>query len=147
MSIVLAFGTFDGIHDGHRAMLRQAKSLGGRLLVAIAPDSVVLTIKGDRLNHPAAHRIALVKAERIADEVLLADDETNSWRIIKKVKPDIVALGYDQDELRISLEAFLESVYPDIETESGEWIKNPKKPRIVILSAYKPDELHNSKLL
>lgn len=146
MNKVLCFGTFDGVHDGHRAMLRQAKSLGGRLVVAVAPDVVVTTLKSGELSHSAARRIALIQAEHIADDVLLADEEIASWRIIKKVKPEIIALGYDQHELRSSLEAFLENEYPDVETAEGEWIKNPKKPRIVMLSAYKPETLHNSKL-
>lgn len=149
---VLCFGTFDGIHDGHRAMLREAKSIDSKeqtvssinyLTAAVAPDNIVFKLKGRPSRHTQAERIQMLKNERVADEVILADTEVDSWKILKRVKPAIIALGYDQDELRGSLETYLDQHYPDVETAEGEWIKNPKKPRIVILSAYKPKELHN----
>jgi cytidyltransferase-like protein len=150
MQRTLVFGTFDGVHDGHRAMLRQAKTVGDtascQLIVAVAPDSVVGVLKGAPPHHNQAERIALIKHEHIADEVVLADESIGSWKILKKVRPQCIALGYDQQELKSHLEAHLEGAYPDVETASGEWIKNPKKPRIVMLSAYKPDTLHSSKI-
>jgi glycerol-3-phosphate cytidylyltransferase-like family protein len=83
-----------------------------------------------------------LKKERIADEVVIGDTAINSWSVIKKYKPTVVALGYDQDELRQNLEEYIESAYPDIETEEG-WQTNPKKPKIVMLSPYKPETHHN----
>ena len=154
MTKVLVFGTFDGIHDGHRAMLREAKSLtlrhpeaegspvGNYLVAAVAPDSVVKALKGGMQLHTAAQRIGLLKGEHLADEIILADEETHSWKILKKVKPQIVALGYDQDDLRTNLEEYLEKSFPDVETEEG-WQSNPKKPKIVVLSAHEPEKYHN----
>jgi cytidyltransferase-like protein len=142
---VLCFGTFDGVHDGHRAMLREAKSLGGYLVVAIAPDPVAKKLKGVAPKHTSGQRIEMLKKEKIADEVVLCDEKTSSWQILKKYKPSIIALGYDQHELRSNLENYLETAYPETETEEG-FQTNPKKPRIVVLSAYKPETHHNSLL-
>lgn len=162
---VLCFGVFDGVHDGHRAMLQEAKTVDSRLstvvsekdtlvtsrqssvarylIVAIAPDRVVVSLKGEPPRYPAAQRIALVKAERIADEVILGDEDINSWNIVKKVKPSVIALGYDQHELRSSLEDFLDRTYPEVETAEGEWQTNPKRPTIVMLTAHGPHKYHN----
>lgn len=156
---ILCFGTFDGVHDGHRAMLREARRAGSRdegvgsrkisnlattyLTVAIAPDSIVTKLKGEPPRHTQARRIQMLKDEHLVDEVVLADDSVGEWKIIKKIKPGVIALGYDQHELRTSLEEFLDRTYPEIETETGEWIKNPKRPTIVTLSAHKPDTHHN----
>lgn len=163
---ILCFGTFDGVHDGHRAMLKEARRIGSRdegvgskkisdlsttynlppttyLTVAVAPDSHVRELKFKDPRYTSAKRIQFVKDEHLADEVILGDAEIGSWKILKRVKPNIIALGYDQDELRSNLEEYLEKSYPDVETETGEWIKNPKRPRIITLSAHKPEELHN----
>ena len=168
MKKVLVFGTFDGVHDGHRAMLREARKITNPglvitdnvnpkssttynlppttyLVAAVAPDSVVLKLKNHTPRHSQAERIQMLKNEHLVDEVILADDSVGDWKIIKKVKPSVIALGYDQDELRASLEEFLDSQYPHIETEEG-WKDNPKRPTITILSAHKPDT-HHSRLL
>ncbi len=157
MQKVLVLGTFDSVHDGHRAMLREAKSLrhpeaegspvgqtssSCYLVIAVAPDAVVQELKGHQPHHVSAQRIVMLRQEKIADEVVLGDSETSSWKILKKYKPQIIALGYDQHELRENLEQHLEKAYPEVETEQG-WQTNPKKPKIVTLSSHEPDKYHN----
>lgn len=137
---ILTFGTFDGVHEGHRAMLRQAKALGDYLVVAVAPDTIVQELKGKVCVNRASKRIEDVRAERIADEVVRADKELNSWKILKKYKPDIIALGYDQEGMREALEAHFASQYP------SELEDSVKKPRIVILDPHQP-ETYKSSLL
>jgi len=43
--IVLVFGTFDGLHDGHRFFLTEARKLGDRLIASVATDEIVERIK------------------------------------------------------------------------------------------------------
>lgn len=150
MTKVLVLGTFDGVHDGHRAMLKQAKTLGSYLTAVVAADLVVATLKDQKPHHTSAQRITLVRQEKIADEVVLGDSEIGSWQIVKKYKPQIVALGYDQHDLRASLEEYLDRAYPEVETEKAcpelaevGWQTNPKRPKIVVLSAHEPDKYHN----
>ncbi|MDP3881137.1 MAG: adenylyltransferase/cytidyltransferase family protein [bacterium] len=129
---VLAFGTFDGLHDGHRSMLSQARSLADRLVVAVPPDINVMQRKGHFPNHIAQIRQLLVQAEDIADEVVYADKLIGKWKVLDRVKPDIVAIGYDQIEMERSLRKFIK--------------ENNLGINIVVLDAYKPSELHNSLL-
>ena len=132
MTRVLAFGTFDGIHDGHRAMLKEAKSKGEHLTVAVADDRVVNMLKGKHPSHQQAQRILLVEAEGVADAVIAGDDQISTWKILERAKPDVVALGYDQIQLKDDLERHFKSL--------------AKKPTIVLLSPYEPETHHNSKL-
>lgn len=129
---VLVFGVFDGLHEGHRAMLKEAKSLGDYLVVAVAPDSVVQELKGKVCHNRSGMRIQGVRQAHIADEVALGDKLLSSWHILKKYKPDIIALGYDQQELKDSLEAHFENLL--------------KKPKIVMLKPHKP-EIYKSSIL
>ena len=48
----------------------------------------------------------MLKKERIADEVILGDTEMSSWKILKRTKPTIIALGYDQTDLKQELEEY-----------------------------------------
>ena len=41
MKKVLVFGTFDGLHEGHKDFLRQAKQYGDHLTVVVGRDSTV----------------------------------------------------------------------------------------------------------
>lgn len=132
MKTILLFGTFDGVHDGHRHFLSQARSLADRLVVAVAPDSVVEKLKGrlPRLNE--TNRAEALKNESLADDVLVGDAELGSYKIISTVKPDIVGLGYDQDELAKSLE---------------EWARvNMPKLEIVRLKSFNPEKFKSSKI-
>lgn len=132
MTKVLIFGSFDVLHDGHRAFLREAKALGDYLVVVVAPDSVIKDLKGHSPRCASAERIAALKNERIADEVVLGDAESNSWKILKKYKPDIIALGYDQEELKAALEEYFENL--------------EKHPTIVVLTAFQPEKYKSSLL-
>lgn len=95
MKTVLAFGTFDLLHPGHISYLRQAGALGDRLVVVIATDANVEKVKGSRPVNGQRHRKELVEALKMVDEAVIGfeDDMVMS---VEKVRPDVVALGYDQ---------------------------------------------------
>lgn len=109
MKKVLVFGVFDNFHSGHEFLLRSAKKLGTYLVVAVAPNRVVEELKGKQ-PQPSSKRIQAIKDYRIADEVVLGDEEIGSWKILKRHKPDIIALGYDQGEIKESLEEYYENL-------------------------------------
>lgn len=104
----LAFGVFDTFHDGHRHFLRKAKMLGDTLAVAVAQDDVVFKLKGKFPKTPLAERMKILKASGLADEVLAGDELINSWGVINRTRPDVIALGYDQKELASALNRFAE---------------------------------------
>jgi FAD synthetase len=99
---VLAAGCFDLLHYGHLKYLEEAKKLGGdgaELVVVVARDTTILKRKG---HHPVMkedHRRALVESLKPVDRAVLGGPDLDTARIIKDVKPDIIALGYDQEDL------------------------------------------------
>lgn len=95
MTTVLAFGTFDLLHPGHISYLTQAKALGERLVVVVATDSNVVKIKGKPPVNDQEHRKELVEALKIVDEAMVGFED-DMIKSVEKVKPDVVALGYDQ---------------------------------------------------
>lgn len=92
---VMAFGTFDIFHRGHRSYLKQAKKLGEYLIVVVARDETVAQIKKQPAKNKECERLEKIKLSKLADEVILGNLQ-NKYAVIKKYKPDIIALGYDQ---------------------------------------------------
>ncbi|MDO8523799.1 MAG: adenylyltransferase/cytidyltransferase family protein [bacterium] len=126
---VLVFGTFDGLHDGHRFFLREARKLGTKLIASVATDEVVSHIK----NHPPVYhleeRLKALEASGLVHLAVAGDKEIGNWSAIKNWKPDIVAIGYDQMKLAEKL---------------AEHIKNENLPiAIVTIAPHKPDKLHS----
>ena len=96
---VLAAGKFDILHLGHLAYLRQAKEVAGQdgeLIVVIALDKIIEKERGAPPVFPQEQRRKLVEALDVVDRAILGYDTTDHTLIVADVKPDIVALGYDQ---------------------------------------------------
>jgi|CZKS01.1.fsa_nt_gi ribose 5-phosphate isomerase B len=100
--IVFTNGIFDIVHTGHTELLQLAKSLGGRLIVAINSDHSVRLIKGE--NRPVnteRDRKAVLESLDCVDEVIVFDDLT-AERVMLQVQPDVVVKGaeWSADEVR-----------------------------------------------
>jgi len=98
--IVLASGTFDLLHLGHVRFLEEAKKSGGEnaeLVVIVARDSTVKARKGKKPIMPEDQRRALVESLRIVDEAILGWEDFSIEKVIERIKPDIIAVGHDQD--------------------------------------------------
>ncbi len=92
---IMVFGVFDLLHPGHISFLKQAKSLGTFLIVSVARDVNVKKIKGQSPVFDEKKRVKILKDLKLAKKVVLGGLK-DPWPHIKKEKPDIVALGYDQ---------------------------------------------------
>ena len=93
--ITLANGGFDLLHVGHVRYLREAKALGGRLVVAINSDESVRALKGEgRPIMPAEERAEIVAALADVDAVIIFP-ELDVRAIISEIRPDIQAKGTD----------------------------------------------------
>jgi len=90
----MATGTFDLLHLGHIYFLREAKKLGDQLAVVIATDSTVRRLKHEPIN-PGEIRLQLVKELGLVDEAYLGHED-DMYTIVKEIKPDVIALGFDQ---------------------------------------------------
>ncbi len=128
----MVFGVFDGIHEGHKALLKEARSYGEHLIAVVAQNHIVEHLKGHLPKVDIGERIAHLEAEDNVDEVVIGDAEFSSWEVVKKYQPDVIALGYDQDMLREDLEKHVE--------ELGY------VPEIVELDAFEPNINHSSLL-
>ena len=93
--IVLAGGVFDIIHPGHIHTLTTAKALGDVLVVAIATDKTAQKMKKMQPLHNQELRCELVSSLSMVDEAIVGH-EKDIFETVKEVKPDIIALGYDQ---------------------------------------------------
>ena len=130
----MIFGTFDMIHEGHVNFFKQAHALApdSHLIVSIARDASVNRIKGFFPKHKEEERLAMIASQPFVDEAILGDKVGYVQHIIEQ-KPDIIALGYDQE---------------------GEYVNNLGKDlkgvglsvKTVRLKAFKPDKYKTSKL-
>jgi len=100
--VVLAKGAFDLLHYGHVYYLANAKKAGGdkaKLVVVVARDGTVERLKGAKPVFPEDQRRALVESLKVVDEAILGYEDMDMLKVIEKVKPDIVALGYDEEKV------------------------------------------------
>jgi rfaE bifunctional protein nucleotidyltransferase chain/domain len=94
-AIILANGCFDLLHVGHIRYLRGAKSLGGKLVVALNADDSVARLKGaGRPLMPAVERAEIVAALADVDAVVIFD-EPDVRALIREIRPDVQAKGTD----------------------------------------------------
>lgn len=96
MKSVMIFGTFDGVHEGHRELFRQAKCYGDFLIAVVARQSTVFTVKKRLPKYSERVRYTMLLLEPLIDKVFLGDRE-DVYRVVKQVNPDVICLGYDQE--------------------------------------------------
>lgn len=100
MKKVMLFGVFDGLHEGHKELLKEARKYGDYVVVVVAQDHIVSHLKGHEPKFNLADRIAHLEEVDGVDEVVIGDRELSTWEVAKKYRPDVVLFGYDQDALR-----------------------------------------------
>jgi FAD synthetase len=93
--VVLAGGVFDIIHPGHIHTLRGAKALGNVLVVVVATDATAQKMKKRIPLHNMELRRDLVSSLSMVDYAIVGR-EGDIFKTVEHIKPDIVALGYDQ---------------------------------------------------
>ena len=75
-TIVVVSGGFDPIHSGHINMIREAKKLGSKLIVAINSDEWLVRKKGQAFM-PLDERAAIVSELKHVDELELGFNDSN----------------------------------------------------------------------
>ncbi len=103
IKVVFIGGGFEVIHRGHLYTISKAKSLGDVLVVAVARDS---TIRERKKREPVSdehQRLMLLSSLRQVDAAVLGV-EGNIYDTLERVKPDVVALGYDQHHMESEIE-------------------------------------------
>jgi FAD synthetase len=90
---VVATGTFDILHPGHIAFLEEAKKLGDELIVIVAREKNVKHKPKPVI--PEEQRRRVVESLKPVDKAILGDKE-DIFKPVMELKPDVIALGYDQ---------------------------------------------------
>ena len=132
-TIVLASGVFDLLHLGHVKFLEGAKKAGGKnakLFVIIARDNTVEGAKGRKPIMSENQRLALVESLRVVDDAALGLEDFDIGNVIETIKPDVVALGYDQLDMEDLVKKYV--------------AKNNLKTKIVRVGKFEADELDSS---
>ncbi len=135
MSRIMAFGTFDMLHAGHEDFFKQARALAPEphLIISVARDTAAARHRGIPPRRDETARHADVAAHPLVDEAVLGD-EVGYLPHIVAARPDIIALGYDQQgEYVNTLERDLTNV--------------GLSTKVVRLQAFKPETYKTSKLL
>lgn len=92
---IYVIGVFDLFHKGHLELLRRARSLGDKLIVAINSDDMVSQYKR-RPFIEEENRLAVIKSCRYVDEAFIIDDFDNKEPLIK-YDIDVIVHGDDWD--------------------------------------------------
>lgn len=132
-TIVLASGVFDLLHLGHVRFLEEAKKAGGKnaeLIVIVARDSTVEKRKGNKPIMSEDQRRALVESLKVVDEAILGYENFNMDEVIDKIKPDTIAMGYDQEGMTKAVEKAI--------------AKKGLKVKVVKIGKFGEDELNSS---
>ena len=95
LKVVLAGGVFDIIHPGHIHTLKDAKALGDVLVVVVATDNTSVKMKKRRPLHDQEQRRELVNSLSMVDLCLVGQEE-DIFKTVDLVRPQVIALGYDQ---------------------------------------------------
>ena len=95
LRVVLAGGVFDIIHPGHIHTLNAARALGDVLVVVVATDNTAVRMKKRRPLHDQVQREELVNSLSMVD-LGVVGQEDDIFRTVALVRPQTIALGYDQ---------------------------------------------------
>lgn len=127
--IVMAFGTFDYFHAGHENYLKQAKALGDQLIVVVARNETVRKVKQKEPRFNERKRLRDVSQCTHVDKAVLGYSD-DKYKIIKKYRPHIIALGYDQFVFTYGLKQLI--------------IKENLETKIVRMQAFEPRTFKSS---
>ena len=107
--LVFTNGVFDLLHPGHIHYLREARSLGSHLIVALNTDDSTRKIKGEkRPLMSLVERAEILSAMEMVSYVTWFGEETPD-NVIRMVKPDVLVKGGDWRIDQIAGRDFVES--------------------------------------
>jgi rfaE bifunctional protein nucleotidyltransferase chain/domain len=107
--IVFTNGCFDLLHIGHVRYLKEARSLGEFLVVAINSDSSVKQLKGPSRPIQSELDRAEILASLASVDATIIFNESTPELLIQSIKPDILVKGGDWTVDQIVGGAFVQS--------------------------------------
>jgi FAD synthetase len=132
----MLFGSFDILHNGHFFLFKEAQKYGN-LIIIVAQDNIIKKTKGKKPHKEISERVDDLekyfiqnKKEMNTPILLIGDNENEKWSAIKKHKPNIVIVGYDQKDLKKALKK-IQKIY---------------KFKIIQINSFKPN-IYKSSIL
>ena len=93
--VIFTNGVFDIMHTGHFNLLKEARSLGDKLVVGINSDASVKRLKGnDRPVNNIEKRVEQISILPWVDEVHVFEQDT-PYELIKHIQPNLIVKGGD----------------------------------------------------
>lgn len=123
MKKVFISGCYDILHGGHIQFFKEARALGDNLTVCFASDKVLWEHKKRRTSIPQDHKLALMSALDIVDQVVIGDcDELglDFKEHFLEIRPDVLAVTED-DQYEAQKRELCAQV-------GAEYIRLPKTP-------------------
>ncbi len=106
----MAVGVFDLLHAGHLHYLEQAKSLGDALTVVVAHDDTVRMRKHEPVTGQELRRRMVEGLKPVDNAIIGNPPDVPIFDILPEVKPDVIALGYDQEHAEDRIRSKLEQL-------------------------------------
>ncbi|MBV9431727.1 MAG: D-glycero-beta-D-manno-heptose-7-phosphate kinase [Hyphomicrobiales bacterium] len=93
--VVLTNGCFDLLHPGHTTLLRKAKAMGDKLVVAMNSDESIKRLKGPGrpVQNEAARAVVMASIAPVDLVVIFSED--TPLRVIEAIRPDVLVKGAD----------------------------------------------------
>lgn len=110
MKTVLTYGTFDLLHVGHINLLRRAKALGDKLIVAISTDEFN-ALKHKQAYYPFEQRKQILEAIRYVDLVIPEENWEQKIADVQTYNVDTFVMGHDWEGEFDFLKDYCEVVY------------------------------------
>jgi cytidyltransferase-like protein len=98
MKKVFISGCYDILHGGHIQFFKEARALGNHLTVCFASDKVLWEHKKRRSSLPQDHKLALMTALDMVDQVVIGDCNELGLDFKEhflKIEPDVLAVTED----------------------------------------------------
>ncbi|MDC0002473.1 PfkB family carbohydrate kinase [bacterium] len=93
--VIFTNGVFDIMHTGHFNLLKEARSLGDKLVVGLNSDASVKRLKGnDRPVNNIEKRVEQISMLPWVDEVHVFEQDT-PYELIKYIQPNLIVKGGD----------------------------------------------------
>lgn len=96
MTVIYVIGVFDLFHRGHVELLRRARELGDKLVVAVNGDEMVASYKREPYYNEE-DRLAIITACKYVDEAFIIREYDNK-KFIEKYQVNKIVHGDDWEE-------------------------------------------------
>ena len=135
--IVITYGTYDLLHEGHIRLLKRAKALGNYLIVGVTDENYDRSRGKLNVFQSTQERVKAIEALDFVDKVIIETHKNQKVEDIQKYKADIFAIGSDWEGYFDYLNEYTKVIYlPRTQGISSTQLRAAKfkKIKLAILS-------------